>query len=113
MSRGRRIAWFLLVGWIGLTVVTMTIPVGDSPSFFGPGFDKVIHTGLFTVMGALAQTVAPWVTLVLTVPLAIAMELVQKRLPHRTFDRVDLFANVLGVLIGVGCYEVAIRLGRR
>ena len=51
------------------------------------------------VTGTLAQAALPWVSLVATVPMAIGLELAQKRIPNRSYNRVELIANVLGVLL--------------
>jgi VanZ family protein len=68
---------------------------------------------MFTVMGALAQATLPWVSLVATVPAAAGLEYAQKRIPKRTYDRVELLANILGVVLGAGLFELATVLRRR
>ena len=113
MRRGRKIAWYLLLGWTILTAIALTVPIDGMPRVVGRGFDKVVHTTLFTIMGSLAQAATPWYSLLVALPIAIVMEYVQTRLPHRTYDRVELAANIVGVLLGIGCYEIAVRLGGR
>jgi len=110
-KRGRVRAWILLLVWVALTVVALTVPVRHPPRIVQRGLDKAIHTGLFTVMGVLGQAATPWATLVLTAPIAFGVEWMQKKLPSgRTYEEVDLIANLLGLALGVVCYELSIRL---
>ncbi len=110
--RGRRLSWLLFGAWTALVVAALVVPTDRLPRLFWQGLDKVAHTAMFTVMGTLAQAAAPWAGLVIALPLALGLELVQKRLPYRTFDRVELLANVIGVAVGLGLYEAAQRLRR-
>lgn len=109
----RWLAWVLLVVWTAVTAVTLTVPLDDAPKIMGRGFDKVAHTGMFTVMGVLAQAAAPWYSLLFTLPFGVGLEYLQKQLPHRTFDQVEVLANVIGIILGIVCFETATRLGRR
>ncbi len=106
--RGR--AWVFLVIWILLTTIVLTIPVRRPPRIVERGYDKVIHTALFTVMGIAAQAAAPWVSLLVTTPVAIGLELIQQRLPYRIYSVVDLLANLTGILLGLGSFELSTRL---
>ncbi len=110
MRRGRRTAWVILAVWMVITIAALSLPLGRERLLPGGGFDKVIHTGLFTVMGVLAQAAAPWYSLLIVTPVAVGTELLQKKLPYRTYDSVELWANVIGLLVGVGCFEAADRL---
>jgi hypothetical protein len=74
------------------------------------GFDKVIHTTLFTVMGIAAQAAAPWISLLVTGPVAVGLELVQKKIPGREFDTVDMLANITGIFLGLAAFELSKRL---
>lgn len=76
------------------------------------GGDKVIHTTLFTVMGISAQAAAPWISLLVTGPFAVGLELVQKRLPGRDFDMVDMLANITGIFLGLAAFELSTRLAK-
>ena len=109
MKRGRR-AWILLAVWTGMTIAALSVPIENTKTIIGPGFDKVIHIILFTVMGLLAQAAASWYSLLMAIPVAVGMELLQKRLPFRTYEPVELAANILGVLLGIVCFEIAARL---
>jgi len=111
--RGRRwLSWFLYALWIGIVVTALLVPTDRMPRIFWAGLDKVAHTAMFTVMGALGQAAAPWIALVISLSMAVGLELVQKSLPYRTYDTVELLANVTGVLVGVICFELGTRLRR-
>lgn len=109
----RGVSWVLYILWVGLTVAAMVVPTSRVPKVFWTGLDKVTHTAMFTVLGALGQAATPWLTLLFSLPLAVALELAQRRITYRTYDTVELLANVIGVLAGVVCFEVGRGLGRK
>lgn len=76
------------------------------------GGDKIIHVTLFTVMGLSAQAAAPWISVLITGPFAVGLELFQKKIPWRTFDMVDMLANIAGMLLGIFAYELSTRLSK-
>ena len=80
------------------------------PRVVARGYDKVVHTSLFTVMGIAAQAAAPWISLAVTLPVAVGLELVQRQLPYRMYDNVDLLANLTGILLGLASFELSTRL---
>jgi len=108
--RGR--AWVFLVCWIVITSFALTFPFKEGPKILDRGLDKVIHTALFTVMGISAQAAAPWISLLVTGPVAVGLELVQKKIPPRAYDTVDLLANITGIFLGLAAYELSTRLAR-
>jgi VanZ family protein len=110
MRAGR--AWLFLAVWIALTSALLTFPFRRAPNVVQQGYDKVIHTSLFTVMGVAAQAAGPWVTLLLTAPVAVGLEYVQKGIPSRTFSFVDMLANLTGIVLGVSAFELSSRLRR-
>lgn len=112
MAKSRRVrAWVFLVCWIALTSFALTFPFRKGPKIVERGYDKVIHTSLFTVMGISAQAAAPWISLLVTGPVAVGLELVQKKMPRREFDITDMLANITGIFLGVASYELSRRLG--
>ncbi|HTW90151.1 MAG TPA: hypothetical protein VMH22_00385 [bacterium] len=111
-KRGRGRAWVFLICWIALTCFLMTYPFRGGPSIIGRGYDKVIHTSLFTVMGLSAQAAIPWASLLIAAPLAVGLELIQKKIPARHYDIVDMMANATGMLLGIFAYELSTRLSR-
>ncbi len=111
MARGRRWrAWVFLVCWIAVTCFALTYPFKRGPKVIERGYDKVIHTALFTVMGISAQAAAPWISLLVTGPVAVGLELVQKKMPAREFDTVDMLANITGIFLGLFAFELSTRL---
>jgi VanZ family protein len=105
-------AWVFLVCWIALTCFAMTYNFhpGRVERILDRGGDKVIHTTLFTVMGLAAQAAAPWISVLVTAPLAVGLELVQKKIPGRTYDIVDMLANIVGIFLGLAAFELSKRL---
>ena len=113
MAKGRRWrAWVFLVCWIALTCFALVYPFQKGPKILEHGYDKVIHTSLFTVMGISAQAAAPWISLLVTGPVAVGLELVQKKIPAREFDVVDMLANITGIFLGLFAYELSTRLAK-
>jgi len=111
MAKARRWrAWVFLACWIAVTCFVLTYPFRKGPRVIERGYDKVIHTSLFTVMGISAQAAAPWISLLVTGPVAVGLELVQKRIPSREFDVVDMLANITGIFLGLAAFELSIRL---
>jgi VanZ family protein len=110
VKRGK--AWVFLVCWIALTGFALTFPfhLQRTPKILERGGDKVIHTSLFTVMGIAAQAAAPWVSVLVTAPLAVGLELVQKKIPGRTYDITDMLANIVGMFLGLAAFELSKRL---
>ena len=107
-------AWVFLACWIALTCFAMTynFHVPRVEKVIEHGGDKIIHVTLFTVMGLSAQAAAPWVSLLVTAPFAVGLELAQKKIPWRTYDIVDMLANITGIFLGLYAYELSIRLGK-
>src|SRR5512136_2631702 len=111
MATGRRWrAWMFLVCWIAVTCFLLTYPFKRGPKMLERGYDKVIHTSLFTVMGISAQAAAPWISLLVTGPVAVGLELIQKKIPDRTYDMTDMLANITGIFLGLVAYELSVRL---
>lgn len=107
IHRGR--AWLFLVIWVVITGVLLTVQFRKVPQVVEHGYDKVVHTALFTVMGIAAQAAAPFISLIITVPVAIGLEYVQKQIPYRTYDIVDMLANLTGILLGLVSFELSTR----
>jgi VanZ family protein len=113
-KRGRWRAWVFLMCWIALTCFALTFPFDFKPAsnFLDRGGDKIIHTSLYTVMGISAQAAAPWISLLVTGPFAVGLELVQKKIPGRTYDITDMLANITGIFLGLFAYELSTRLSK-
>jgi VanZ family protein len=107
---GRTRAWVFLAFWIVLTCFALTFPFRKTPRVLERGYDKVVHTSLFTVMSVSAQAAAPWVSLLITGPFAVGLEMIQKKIPHRTYSTVDMLANFTGIVLGIFAFELSRRL---
>jgi VanZ family protein len=92
--------------------MTYDFPSGRVDRILDRGGDKIIHTTLFTVMGLSAQAAAPWISLLVSGPFAVGLELIQKKLPGRQFDLVDMLANITGIFLGLAAYELSTRLSK-
>jgi hypothetical protein len=113
MAGNRRAkAWVFLACWIALTSFALTFPFRRTPKMLERGYDKVVHTALFTVMGISAQAAAPWISLLVTGPVAVGLELVQKKIPRRTFSTIDLMANITGIFLGLAAFELSTKLAK-
>jgi len=106
--RGR--AWVFLVCWIAVTCFALTFPFKQPPKVMSRGFDKVVHVSLFTVMGIAAQAAAPWVSLLVTGPFAVGLEMAQKKIPNRGYEPIDMLANITGIFLGLASFELSSRL---
>jgi VanZ family protein len=86
----------------------------DPPKIFPwlvQGFDKVIHAGLYAVLGAIVslgmrrsgKPVSPWAQCFVPILFAglygLSDEIHQVYVPNRTFDLGDLFADVAGATL--------------
>jgi len=110
----QRRAWVFLAAWIAFTTFALTVPfhMKNPPRMLATGGDKIIHTALFTVMGISAQAAAPWLSLLVTGPVAVGLELVQKKIPGREFDTTDMLANIVGIFLGLAAFELSRKLTR-
>jgi len=108
----RRRAWLLLLVWIALTVTVLSVPLPKPPRILERGLDKVLHTALFSIMGVLGQSAAPWVSLALTATIAFGVEWIQRCIPARHYDPIDWAANFVGLIVGMMACELATRLNR-
>lgn len=108
----RRLARMLYFIWIIITLIAVSIPTGKIPQKrFLYGLDKTVHAGLFVVMGALGQIALPWFSLLISAPIALGTEFLQRALPtQRQYEQADLLSNLIGLFLGVLCYELTARL---
>jgi VanZ family protein len=103
-------AWVLLACWIAVTTFAMIYPFKLKSKLVEHGYDKVIHVSMFTVMGVAAQAAAPWLSVLVTGPVAVGLEMAQKKIPGRTYNTVDLLANITGIFLGLASFELSSRL---
>lgn len=118
MTRRR---WIPPIAWAAVILTLTSIPAPDfAPvgAFAFPGADKLVHAGMYGVLGALlaraAGGAAPPRTLgrlLLGVLLfAVVDEWHQRFIPGRSADALDVVADVAGAAVG---FAAAARLLRR
>lgn len=108
----RQLARTLYIIWIIITIIAITVPMGMLPQKkIFRGLDKTVHTALFVVMGVFGQSALPWFSLLISLPIAVGTEFLQRALPvQRQFEGADLITNIIGLFLGIICYEIATRL---
>lgn len=103
------LVWF----WSFLILVACTWPGKDIPAAPVVGFDKFVHSGLFTVWAILALINYPEKSrLVVGLGMAygLGLEFYQQLLPFdRTFDWWDAVADAVGVLIGYAFTRLVVK----
>lgn len=93
------IIWALIM----LLATTMK-PSDEMPKFEILYFDKIVHFGIFGVLGFLItyeKRRADLLTLALCAGFGAAIEVVQSFLPWRSFEWADMLADTLGALAGI------------
>lgn len=110
----RRALWAAFALALALQLVVLYLP--STPAGPGiPGFDKLVHAGIFLLPAALGVLLGlriGWLVVVLAAH-AVASELVQLTLlPERAGDVWDVVADLIGIALGVVVGLIA-RPGRR
>jgi VanZ family protein len=100
--RARRALWVAFALTILLQLIVLYVP--STPGGPGiPGFDKLVHTGVFLLpaaLGILAGLHVAWLTTALALH-AIASEAIQHlMLSQRSGDVWDVVADLVGVVVG-------------
>lgn len=103
--------------WTLLILVACTWPGKDIPAAPVMGFDKLVHSGLFTAWAILWLLAYPQKnrTIVLAgMAYGLGLEFYQQLLPFdRTFDWWDAVADAVGVLIGYGISTLLLNYDRQ
>lgn len=113
----KKALWFVLppLVWAGLIVgaSAQSQPVDFEVP---PGFDKVIHAGIYFVLGALtarafrgydvAPVKAARFALILCAVFGVSDELHQSTVPGRMPDLIDWAADLVGALLGAWTYVI-------
>jgi len=107
--------WALLVGYVLITLAAV-VPYGSkiqSVTVVSVGLDKIAHFIGFACMGLFALGAGigspPWkrsLLVFLVLAFGVVIEVVQYYLPYRTFNPVDIFANVCGVGVAFVCWKM-------
>ncbi|MES0874662.1 VanZ family protein [Sinimarinibacterium thermocellulolyticum] len=105
MSRSTllRAAWIAAMLVVGATALIPTPQLPALPAYA----DKLVHLGSYLVLGALAVLAQNHhrhrvIAAIAMIGFGILIELVQARLPWRSFEWADIGANVAGVSLGAG-----------
>jgi VanZ family protein len=110
--------WVPAALWAALILVLTSVPGGSVPD--GPaGFDKLVHFGLYAVLGALATRAllerAPAATLPSLARLLLAIacfalvdEAHQQFIPGRSADARDILADVAGAAVAIALTAAAL-----
>ncbi|WP_370306272.1 VanZ family protein [Sinimarinibacterium flocculans] len=103
--------WVIAVAAVGASAL---VPVPQTPEL--PGYtDKLVHLGCYLVLGLLAVLGQRHARGRLAASLAmvvfgVVIELVQNRLPWRSFEWADIVANTIGVVVGGSLAVIGTRL---
>lgn len=120
----RRTQRLVLAGWgltICLVVVLSVLPallINHMAHGLLPQNDKVAHFAAYVVLAlipvaALEYALTGILLAALMVPMGVVLEFVQRLVPGRDFDLVDMTANSLGVLTGITLALLIRRLWRK
>jgi VanZ family protein len=95
--------WAPLVVWAALIFIASSMPGASLPDSDLFRFDKLIHGGVYVVLGALAHLALgqPAWALALGVAYGASDELHQVFTPGRSADIWDLLADAVGVGLGI------------
>ena len=98
--------------WFVFILVMMIIPTAGIPMYDFPHLDKIIHFGLFTILGflfvgtrqqpeKLFQIVKENRYTYLLLLYAISLEMIQTLIAYRSFEFLDSLTNGLGIISGI------------
>ena len=103
-----RVRWIPVVLWAAIILTGTSVP--SVPDAGPPGSDKLVHFGMYAVLGLLAMRAA-WEgggprTIVMTLAgvalFAAVDEWHQHFIPTRSADMADWVADVAGATVGIG-----------
>ena len=113
---GLVIAWTIVIFWATLTPAE-SLP--ESGLFDFPFFDKIAHFGLFVVFsyllsGALwhraqvniAKSTRFFLAFTIAFVMSLLIEFLQKLIPGRDFEILDILANLAGTVVGFLVWEM-------
>lgn len=108
--------------WLVIILFITLKPGGDTPLFEFlqyPGVDKLGHFGLFLIWSLLyfpevfclgdvktTQNLRIWTVVVSSFVLAIAIETAQLYIPGRSFDVIDIVADILGSVTALAAVKI-------
>lgn len=105
--RDRIRAWGPPVAWAALIFAASSVP-NLRPEAGVPGVDKVVHFGVYTVLGLVLARAAgrrAWLAVLLGWAYGLSDEIHQMFVPGRTPEVADWVADAAGVLLGLFLYH--------
>jgi VanZ family protein len=125
-----RYAWiWLLGGWLLVALVTAgsVMPQNAVQLLNQLAIpDKVLHAGSYCILmlwfSGMYQRRFYWVLVVVLLALGLGLEFVQRRLGYRSFELLDMAANLTGIILGLiaattwfggWCQRIENRMGAR
>jgi VanZ family protein len=117
-------AWGPALAWAAAIFAFSSFPGSAYPATGVPGADKLVHVGLYGLLGALCArglrlgsslrgARAMWLAAALAALYGMSDELHQRFVPGRNADWVDVIADAIGALLGAGVMAVFNRRHRR
>jgi|SRR6516225_3795277 VanZ family protein len=116
---------YLAIGWSVIIFILLSLPgsmIPKEPSFILPGFDKLVHIGLFggfvllwcfyyssKSLSIKKQLRVFFFIFLISSCYGIAMEYVQKYfIPMRDFDVADILADLMGAGLAYGICNISL-----
>jgi VanZ family protein len=105
------IFWTGFMSWVFLTGLVSLMPMAQHPALKNGG-DKIAHLvfympfgviGFFHPRGGMKPV---WLVSTFAANLGFLMELLQRNVPGRGFEYLDLAGDILGVMLGVIFFEI-------
>ncbi|MDZ4787381.1 MAG: VanZ family protein [Blastochloris sp.] len=100
----QKIKWFLpAIIWAALILVASSIPGQDLPKQEIPHLDKLVHLGLYGILGFLIglRRIPFYYSLLLAALFGLCDELYQLQTPGRSMDPMDWLCDILGAALGI------------
>lgn len=94
----------VLLGYAGFVGIATLVPTPDVAPTLYPGLDKIVHLCLFAGLGGIGAWSLPDRLIGVAVGgmmFGLATELGQMLVPTRSFELLDLAADVAGVVLGI------------
>ncbi len=115
------IRWLPFVVWLLILFGISSIPDLSVGPDRAPGFDKLLHVGAYSVLGALfgfatrtsRSTRALWTGALVGLGVGTLDELYQSTVPGREVDAFDALADVIGVMLGAWVWSAWTQHRRR
>ncbi len=114
---------FYTICWACVICIVSVVTIGNNANIEFKLFDKLVHTGMYAVLGLLmiigflkqrqynyVRFNAIRLSVLITAFYGMLIEIIQGFIPNRGFDWFDMMANTLGAFIGFGLFIVIYKL---